>query len=114
MDNNQFTPEVEPQVTPVVEEPRGKAIVSMVFGIISVAGCSTSIIALVFAILAMKFAKPILIGFPGTASARFAKVGKITGTIGLILSIVVTVVYILAVVLGVLIGLAAVLGGAVA
>ena len=88
MDNNQFTPEVETPVeaAPVVEEPRAKAIVSMVLGILSI--LNAGIVGLILAIIAKKFCMPILADFAETASAKFANVAKITSKIGLILSII--------------------------
>ena len=75
MDNNQFTPEVETPVeaAPVAEEPRSKAIVSMVLGILSI--CFSGyfgIPGLILAIIAKKRCMPILADFPDTAAAKFA------------------------------------------
>lgn len=112
MDNNQnqFTPEAAPQVTPTVEEPRSQAIKSMVFGILSIALSYTVILGIIFSVIAKRNAAPILANFAGTSSAGFAKAGKITGTIGFIVSLVSIGIYVLAFFAGILIGLAAVAG----
>ena len=72
------------QTTPV-EAPTGKGIVAMIMGILSI--YTGSIPGIVLAILAGKFATPILYDFPGTKAAKFANIGRITGKIGLILAI---------------------------
>ena len=72
-------------------EPRGKAIASMVLGILSI--YFGFIPGIVMSILAKKFSAPILEEFPGTTSANFAKAGHITGKVGLIISIITTVIY---------------------
>ena len=71
-------------------EPRGKAITSMVLGILSI--YLGSVPGIVLSILAKKYAAPILAEFPETTSANFAKAGHITGTVGLIVSIIQTVI----------------------
>ena len=87
----------EPPVGPAPEEkpepPLGKAIKAMVFGIISIeAGCLPvlSILGIVFAVLARRWSMPIIRDFPYTGARLFAKAGRITGTVGLILSIIFT------------------------
>ena len=72
------------QTTPV-EAPTGKGIVAMIMGILSI--YMGMIPGIVLAILAGKFATPILYDFPGTKAAKFANIGRITGKIGLILAI---------------------------
>ena len=71
-------------------EPTGKAIVAMILGIASI--WMGFIPGIVLAILAGKFSAPILEQFPDTKSAKFANVGRITGKIGLIVSIVTTII----------------------
>ena len=71
------------------EEPRGSAIVAMVLGICS---CYFGFIpGIILAVLAMKRAKGIMFDYPGTASYKFAKVGHITGKVGMVLSIITTI-----------------------
>ena len=83
------------------EEPKTKGILSLVFGILSIV--LNGIIGIVLGALARKFAAPILIDFEKTVSAKLARAGKITGTIGILISIVSIVVAIILVVLVVLI-----------
>ena len=73
------------QTTPV-EAPTGKGIAAMIMGILSI--YMGYIPGIVLAILAGKFAAPILYEFPGTKAANFANVGRITGQVGLIVSII--------------------------
>lgn len=72
--------------TPPAVEPRTRAILSLVFGIVSI--ILRGIAGVVLGTLARRFASPILLDFEGTLSSRLARIGKITGTVGLILSIV--------------------------
>lgn len=72
---------------------RGKAIASMVLGILSlegIAGVSSafgaSIVGLGLAIAALVLSKQVTEAGPDDATAKFAKAGKITGLIGAILS----------------------------
>lgn len=68
------------------DEPKAMGVLSLVFGILSI--IITGIIGIVLGALARKFAAPILLDFADTASAKLAKIGKITGTVGLIISII--------------------------
>ena len=68
------------------KEPKTMGVLSLVFGILSI--ILLGIIGIVLGALARKFASPILLDFADTASAKLAKIGKITGTVGLILSII--------------------------
>ncbi|MBQ8849593.1 MAG: hypothetical protein IJ011_04600 [Clostridia bacterium] len=68
------------------EEPKAKGILSLVFGIVSIV--LGGVIGIVLGVLARRFATPIIADFAGTVSAKLAKAGKITGTVGLVLSIV--------------------------
>ena len=72
---------------------RGKAIASMVLGILSlegIAGVSSafgaSIVGLALAVVALVLSKQVTEAGPDEATAKFAKAGKITGLIGAILS----------------------------
>ena len=67
-------------------EPRIRAILSLVFGIVSI--ILRGVVGVVLGVLARRFASPILIEFEGAVSARLARAGRITGTVGLILSII--------------------------
>ena len=75
------------------EPPVGDAVRAMVFGIISTQLAYIpffGIAGIVFAVLARRWALPIIEGYPYTGARLFAKAGRITGTVGLILSIVAT------------------------
>lgn len=93
MDNNnnqnwQYTP-ITPEPQPQQEEPRGQAIASMVLGILSlVIGWIPGI---VLACIARSKAKSFLRDYPDSSACGFANAGRITGNIGLPLSIVSTV-----------------------
>ena len=89
---NNFNEQTYYQPQPPRREPRGNAIASMVMGILSIyCGLAASSVAgIILGALAKKFSAPILAEFPGTTSANFAKVGSITGKVGLIVSIVYT------------------------
>jgi len=81
---NAYQPNDDASVT---EDPeRGKAIASMVLGICSIAGVGS----FVTAILALVFSNQYLTS-GNKASEGFARAGKITGTIGLVLNIVLSV-----------------------
>ena len=90
------------------EPPKGKAIRSMVFGIIAIY-CSMipifSIVGIVFGALAKKWAAPIIENYPYTSARLFAKAGHITGKIGLILGIVFTAIYFFAFFVGIVAGI---------
>ncbi len=78
------------------EPPKGEAIKTMVFGILSIyLGWFTpfSIVGWIFAALARKWSLPIIANYPYTSAHNFAKVGRVTGTVGLWLSIVATVIW---------------------
>ena len=81
--------------TPSAKEPRAKGILSLIFGILSI--ILGGIVGIVLGVLARRFALPILTDFAGTLSAKLAKAGRITGTVGLALSIVGLVLCILVV-----------------
>ena len=72
-------------ITPV-EEPRVKGLLSLIFGIVSIV--FGGVVGIVLGALARRFATPILEDFEGTSTAKMAKAGKITGTVGLALSII--------------------------
>ena len=70
--------------------PIGAAIKTMVFGILSIflgeiPFCS--IVGIIFAALARKWSTPIINNYPYTSARLFAKAGRITGSIGLGISI---------------------------
>ncbi len=69
------------------EEPRVKGILSLIFGIVSIV-FGGGVVGIVLGALARRFATPILEDFEGTKTAKMAKAGKITGTVGLALSII--------------------------
>ena len=80
----------QPQQQPNAQPPTGAAIKAMVFGILSI--LLGSIPGIIFAVIAKKTAAPILLDWPGTQAYTFAKVGKITGTVGFWLSLVSTII----------------------
>lgn len=89
------------------EPPTGAAIRTMVFGILSLELAAFGIIGIIFAALARKWSLPIIENFPYTKERLFAKAGRITGSVGLGLSIAMTVfwaIYITAVVAIVVLG----------
>ena len=71
---------------PPRSEPRVRAILSLIFGIVSI--ILRGVVGVVLGTLARRFASPILVDFEGTVSSRLARAGRITGTVGLILSII--------------------------
>ena len=78
------------------EPPKSEAIKTMVFGILSIyLGWFTpfSIVGWIFAVLARKWSLPIIADYPCTSAYKFAKIGRVTGTVGLWLSIVATVLW---------------------
>ena len=67
------------------EPPKGEAIKSMIFGIISIELSAIpflGIVGLIFAILARRWAHPIIENYPYTSARLFAKAGYITGGVG--------------------------------
>ena len=114
MDNNQnefYTPE------PPKEIPKGQAIKSLVFGILSIyLGFMPifSIVGIIFSRVAAKNAKAFLSTYPETPARGLANAGRITGNIGLPVSIVMTVfwaIYIVAIVALVALGMMEVFEG---
>lgn len=77
--------------TTPAKEPRVKGILSLVFGVVSIFLCG--ILGIVFGVLARRFASPIITDFADTLAAKFSKAGRITGTVGLILSIIDLVIF---------------------
>ena len=111
MDNEFITPET-PE-TPTPEVPKGQAIKSLVFGILSIVlGFYPifSIIGIVFSGIAVKNANEFLNTYTDTPVRGMANAGRITGKIGLPVSIVCTVLYVLAFAIGILVGMMAALG----
>ena len=90
------------------EPPTSKAVKAMVFGIISIMLSEfpiLSIVGIIFGALAKKWAAPIRENFPHTSARLFANAGKITGSIGLGISIGFTIfwsIYIPLIVLGIM------------
>ena len=67
------------------EPPVGQAIQAMVFGIISIELSMLplfGIVGIIFAVLARKWAAPIIEEYPYTKARLFAKAGYITGGVG--------------------------------
>lgn len=88
MDENMNTPTYQAAPQPPAEDNSTKL---LIFGILSIA--LSGVIGLVFAILAKKEATKYEQNF-GPATGK-AKVGKILGTVGLIVSIIATVLWVL-------------------
>ncbi len=80
----------QPQQNPNAQPPKSAAIKAMVFGILSIV--IGAIPGLIFANIAKNTAAPILLDWPGTQAYTFAKVGKITGTVGFWTSLVTTII----------------------
>lgn len=77
-----------------VEPSKGEGIKAMVFGILSIYlgwFSGLGIVGIIFGLLAKKWSVPILTDFPNSAAAKFAKIGKLTGTIGFWASIATTI-----------------------
>ena len=74
------------------EPPKSNGIKSLIFGILSIWFCYP-IIGIIFAAIARNSAAPILRDYPYSATAKLAKAGKITGTVGLVFSIISTVIF---------------------
>lgn len=100
-----FQPQVEEQELMVFEEespkeekngPIGSAITSMILGILSIE--LGTIPGIVLACIARAKAKRFLEQYPESSYKGFAKVGRITGNVGLPLSIVSTVLTVLSVI----------------
>ena len=104
MDNNEnkgVEYEMPEMVKPTVEPtqpsedrpdpPTGAAIRAMVFGILSIELAVLGVIGIVFAALARKWSLPIIENYPYTKERLFAKAGRITGGVGLGISIGMTV-----------------------
>ena len=101
--NNYYQP--GQNYNPVEEPSKGEGIKAMIFGILSIyIGWFTPLpfVGLIFAILAKKWALPIVENYPQSAAAKFAKIGKITGTIGIPLSIVATCIIALVIIVYIL------------
>lgn len=78
--------------------PTGDAVRAMVFGILSIILGEIpffSIVGIIFGALARKWSKPIINNYPYTSARLFAKAGRITGSIGLGLSIGFTIFWML-------------------
>lgn len=88
MDNNnqEWQFEADTQAPVDKEGSRGSAITSMVLGILSIV-CGT-VPGIVLACIARSIAKKFLAAYPESSAVGFAKAGRITGTVGLVVSIV--------------------------
>jgi hypothetical protein len=96
MNQDQFEPIrfEDEQNTPKPEPPVGKAVKTMIFGILAVQFGTIpffSILGIIFGALAKKWALPIIDNYPYTGARLFAKAGYITGKIGVILGIIFTI-----------------------
>ena len=101
MDNNQYNPnnyQYDPAqnnyYVPMEEPSKGEGIKAMVFGIVSIyLGWFTLLCpaGIIFAVFAKKWSLPIVENYPQSSAARFAKIGKLTGTIGFWVSIGMTI-----------------------
>lgn len=115
MENTNVQPQetvvVEPQIvnnsqqapgTPNDKIPVPKGVVALVFGIVSISTCYSLVIGIVFGILAMSMggkAVKLYNANPGMykeGSFKMAKIGKILGLVGLIISGVLALIWIFA------------------
>lgn len=92
MDENMNTPTYQASPQPPAEDNSTKI---LIFGILAVALCETVIGGIIFGILTKKELKAYEAAY-GPAAGK-VKVGKILGTVGLILSIVMAAYYLLVV-----------------
>ena len=102
--NQQYQPPYPPPAPQNSSAGRGQAITSMVLGILSICGSYTCIVSLVLAIVGLVMSNKA--AALGNTSA-FCKAGRITSTIGLVLSIVAIVVVVLYVFIVFVIGIGA-------
>lgn len=96
MDNNnqnRMFGEETVNVDPAPEPPVGEAVKAMVFGILSIELSALGILGIIFGALARKWSLPIIENWPYTNARLFAKAGRITGSVGLGLSIGFTVLW---------------------
>lgn len=103
----------DPMFAPASEPPTGEAVKTMVFGILSIyLGCLpfSSIVGIVFAALARRWSVPIIENYPYTGARLFAKAGRITGNIGLPVSIAMTAFWTFYFFVLIVIGLSAAVG----
>ena len=94
-----------PEITTPAQPPKGEAIKSMIFGILSIYigwFMGIGIVGIIFAQLAKKWSLPIIEEYPGTSAAKFAKVGNITGKVGFWVSLATLAILALAIVIYVL------------
>lgn len=77
---------------PVADVPVGKSVKALVFGVLSLCFFYVPILGIIFANIARSTGAAILSMNPRGAARGLAKAGRITGTVGLPLSIVYTVI----------------------
>lgn len=90
---------------PVADVPVGKSVKALVFGVLSLCFFYVPILGIIFANIARSTGAAILSMNPRGAARGLAKAGRITGTVGLPLSIVYTVIIGLYILLFMFIGL---------
>ena len=99
--NYQYQPDQQYQPYDMPAEPsKSEGIKAMIFGILSIyIGWFTVVpfVGFIFAYLAKKWSLPIVENYPTSTAAKFAKIGKITGTIGFWVSLAATILIALAV-----------------
>ena len=69
--------------------PLTKGILSLCLGGLSI--ILAGLLGIILGVVARRLAAPVLLDFGGTAAARLALAGKITGSVGVIISVVLTV-----------------------
>ena len=70
--------------------PLTKGILSLCLGGLSI--ILAGLLGIILGVVARRLASPVLLGFGGTAAARLALVGKITGSVGVIISVALTMI----------------------
>lgn len=91
----------EETAAPKASEPKGRAIASLILGILSIIASGSGLLGLILGAVACKLAKPIPLTFGGTVSSKLAKAGKATGSIGSVLSVVAMILTFVVIVLAV-------------
>ena len=99
--NNERIIHYEETVEPKKAAPKGKAIASLVLGILSILTSGSGILGLILGVISYRLGAPVTLMFPKTSASRLAKAGKATGAIGSVMSIVAMITVFLIIVLAV-------------
>ena len=87
--------------TKVKKPPVAIGVFSMVFGILSILSCPLGLIGVILGVLGARLGRPIPLVYPKTGAAKLGTAGKITGSIGAVLSILAFILECLAVVIAI-------------